>query len=54
MFAHFTALHPYVSGIGIWIGCSVIAAGLWALCKVRDEDAPPAAPGLLSERRHVS
>jgi hypothetical protein len=55
LLAAVTAAHPYLSGIGIWIVVSVIAAGIWAMCKERDdEDDVPAAPGLLSERRKVS
>lgn len=68
--AAFTAAHPYWSGIGLWLLFNLIATGLWSLCKVRssedDEEpivlapprqssyTPPAAPGLLSERRKVS
>jgi hypothetical protein len=54
--AAFTAAHPYLSGLGIWIVFSVIATGIWAMCKQRDDedDAIPAATGLLSERRKVS
>jgi hypothetical protein len=46
MIANFTALHPYLSGLGIWIVVSVIAAGIWAMCKERDDEE-------LYERRGV-